>query len=412
MRRATVQPHICPDMIDPMPGPPKPPLKPSRPFFSSGPCVKPSGWSPHWLANAKVGRSHRSDDGLAVIGDLISSLKRLLQLPSDYRLAIVPGSDTGAFEMALWSLLGPRGVDVFAWDVFGREWVRDVVEELKLADVSIREAPFGRLPDLSAARPDRDIIFTANGTTSGVRVADFNWIAADRQGLVFCDATSAVFAQDLDWQKLDIVTFSWQKCLGGEAAHGVLILSPLAVARAGKHVPPWPVPKLFRLNRSGHFDDALFAGHTINTPSMLCVEDCAQAVRWAEGAGGLAGLQARASHNASLVRDWIARSDWAADPVVDPRTHSLTSVVIGFAEPRFGRLEEPAQRRFVGRLTALLEAEGAAFDVAGHRGGPPCLRIWTGPTVDAEDIEALLPWLDWAYRSACEEAGLHQAAQP
>lgn len=338
-------------------------------------------------------------------------MKRLLELPSDYRLAIVPGSDTGAFEMALWSLLGPRGVDVFAWDVFGRNWVRDVMEELKIADVTIREAPFGLLPDLSAARPEHDIIFTANGTTSGVRVADFNWIAADRQGLVFCDATSAVFAQDLCWEKLDVVTFSWQKCLGGEAAHGVLILSPRAVSRAENHVPPWPVPKLFRLTRSGQFDGALFEGHTINTPSMLCVEDCAQAVRWAEGIGGLAGLQARSLRNASLIRDWISRSDWAADPVADPRTRSLTSVVIGFADPRFSRLEEPAQRRFIGTLTAFLEAEGAAFDIAGHRGGPPCLRIWTGPTVDAEDIEALLPWLDWAYQETCAAAGLHQSSQ-
>ncbi len=412
MGRATVRCSPRPDMIAPMPGLSKPPLKPSRPFFSSGPCAKPPGWSPSWLANAKVGRSHRSADGLAAIRDLISSLSRLLELPSGYRLAIVPGSDTGAFEMALWSLLGPRGVDVFAWDVFGRQWVRDVIEELKIADAAIRDAPFGRLPDFSAARPDRDIVFTANGTTSGVRVADFDWIAADRQGLVFCDATSAVFAQDLEWPKLDVVTFSWQKCLGGEAAHGILILSPRAVARLRNHVPSWPVPKLFRLARPGHFDEALFEGHTINTPSMLCVEDCAQAVRWADSAGGGAGLKARASRNASLVREWIARSDWAADPVADARTGSLTSVVIGFADPRFGQLEEPAQRRFVAELCSLLEAEGAAFDIAGHRGGPPCLRIWTGPTVEADDIEAALPWLDWAYYSTCATAGLDPSGQP
>jgi phosphoserine aminotransferase len=395
-----------------MPGLPKPPLKPSRPFFSSGPCAKPPGWSPSWLANAKVGRSHRSADGLAAIRDLISSLSRLLELPSGYRLAIVPGSDTGAFEMALWSLLGPRGVDVFAWDVFGRLWVRDVIEELKIADVVIRDAPFGRLPDFSAAGPDRDIIFTANGTTSGVRVADFDWIAADRQGLVFCDATSAVFAQDLDWQKLDVVTFSWQKCLGGEAAHGILILSPRAVARLRNHVPSWPVPKLFRLARPGHFDEALFEGQTINTPSMLCVEDCAQAVRWAESAGGLAGLQARASRNASLVHAWMARSQWAADPVADASTRSLTSAVIGFADPAIRDLGESGQRRLVAHLASLLEAEGAAFDIAGHRGGPPCLRIWTGPTVDAHDIEAVLPWIDWAYHGACAAAGLHSSGQP
>jgi phosphoserine aminotransferase len=382
-----------------MSGPPKPPQKPARPFFSSGPCAKPPGWSPSWLANAKTGRSHRSADGQAALRTLIASLKQLLDLPSDYKLAIVPGSDTGAFEMALWSLLGPRAVDVFAWDVFGRQWVRDIIDELKIANAVIHEAPFGHLPDLSAASPARDIIFTANGTTSGVRVRDFDWIAADRQGLVFCDATSAVFAQDLDWQKLDAVTFSWQKCLGGEAAHGVLILSPRAVERAQSHVPPWPVPKLFRLTRAGRIDTALFEGQTINTPSMLCVEDCAQAVLWANTVGGLRGLQARAARNAALVHDWMAVSEWAADPVADHRTRSLTSVVIGFADPRFGRLPEARQRGVVGKLAALLEAEGAAFDVAGHRGDPPCLRVWTGPTVEAEDIAAVLPWLDWAYHS-------------
>jgi phosphoserine aminotransferase len=237
-------------------------------------------------------------------------------------------------------------------------------------------------------------------------VPDWDWIPADRQGLSLCDATSAVFAMEIDWPKIDVLTFSWQKCLGGEAAHGVLILSPRAAERARNHVPSWPVPKLFRLARLGYLDEALFEGQTINTPSMLCVEDCAQAVRWAAGAGGAAGLRARASRNASLVREWIARSDWATDPVVDPRTGSLTSVVIGFADPRIDRLEEPAQRRFVAQLCSLLEAEGAAFDISGHRGGPPCLRVWTGPTVEADDIEAVLPWLDWAYYSTCVAAGL------
>lgn len=377
----------------------KPPIKPVRPYFSSGPCAKPPGWSPAWLAGAVTGRSHRSDVGRAALSDLIASLKILLQLPADYRLAIVPGSDTGAFEMAMWSLIGARGVDVFAWDVFGRLWVRDIADELALRDVTIYEAPFGHLPELSQADFDRDIVFTANGTTSGVRVPNFDWIAEDRRGLTFCDATSAVLAQTLDWDKLDVVTFSWQKCLGGEAAHGVLILSPRAVERAVSYVPRWPVPKLFRFVRDGQLDETLFDGQTINTPSMLCVEDCVQAVAWAVTAGGMAGLQARARNNAAIVWDFMARSAWAGDPVADPATRSLTSVVIGIEDADFQHLDEAGQRRFVAAMARRLEDEGAAFDLAGHRGAPPGLRLWTGPTVDAQDITALLPWLDWAYKS-------------
>jgi phosphoserine aminotransferase len=377
----------------------KPLLKPARPFFSSGPCAKPPGWSPDWLKDAVTGRSHRSELGKQALGDLIVSLKRLLQLPADYRVAIVPGSDTGAFEMAMWSLIGARGVDVFAWDVFGRLWVRDAVEELGLRDCSIYDAPFGHLPNFAKADFDRDIVFTANGTTSGVRVPDLDWIADDRRGLTLCDATSAVLAQDLDWAKLDVVTFSWQKCLGGEAAHGVLILSPRAVERAVSYEPPWPVPKLFRFARDGKLDDGLFTGQTINTPSMLCVEDCARAVAWAEASGGLHGLQARSARNAAIIWDFMARSDWARDPVADPATRSLTSVVIGIGDQSFERRDEAGQRRFVSDMAALLEQEGAAFDIAGHRGAPPGLRVWTGPTVEAEDLSALLPWLDWAYKT-------------
>lgn len=376
----------------------KPPIKPVRPFFSSGPCAKPPGWSPAWLDGTLLGRSHRSADGRAALADLIAALTRLLQLPRDYRLAIVPGSDTGAFEMALWSLLGARGIDVFAWDVFGHLWVRDVIDELKLRDAVIHDATFGHLPDLTRAGVARDIIFTANGTTSGVRVPNFDWIPKDRQGLAFCDATSAVFAQPMDWSKLDVTTFSWQKCLGGEAAHGVLILSPRAVERAVTYTPHWPIPKLFRFAKEGDIDEALFNGQTINTPSMLCVEDCRRAVAWAEASGADAGLRARARHNASIAWNWLAASNWAADPVADPATRSLTSVAISIVAPAFSQLDDQAQRRFVAAMAACLEAEGAAFDIAGHRYAPPGLRIWTGPTVDAADVTALLPWLDWAYR--------------
>jgi phosphoserine aminotransferase len=375
----------------------KPPIKPARPYFSSGPCAKPPGWSPDCLAGALLGRSHRSVEGRTELSRLIASLKRLLELPPDYRLAIVPGSDTGAFEMAMWSLIGARAVDVFAWDVFGRLWVRDILDELTIEDVAVHEAPFGSLPDLRRANGKRDIIFTANGTTSGVRIGNFEWIADDREGLTLCDATSAVFAQDMDWAKLDVVTFSWQKCLGGEAAHGVLILSPRAVERARSYTPPWPVPKLFRFVREGVLDEALFDGQTINTPSMLCVKDCQQAVAWAEAAGGLKALQARARRNAKIVSDWVAASEWADDPVADPATRSLTSVVITVSDPSFTVLDEAAQRRFIADMARLLEDEGAAYDIAGHRGAPPGLRIWTGATIEARDLQAVLPWLDWAF---------------
>lgn len=390
----------------------KPTTRPERPFFSSGPCAKPPGWSPDWLTGALLGRSHRSRDGREAISQLIGSLKRLLALPSDYRLAIVPGSDTGAFEMAMWSLIGARGIDVFAWDVFGRLWVRDLLEELKVSDVRVHDAPFGQLPELARADFDRDVIFNANGTTSGVRVPDFDWIAPDRGGLTFCDATSAVFAQEMDWPKLDVVTFSWQKCLGGEAAHGVLILSPRAVQRAVTYSPPWPVPKLFRFAQSGAIDEALFNGQTINTPSMLCVEDCQRAIAWAEAAGGLSALQARVRRNAQVVADWMAASAWAIDPVRDRDTRSLTSIVIAVADREFERLGEAAQRTFIANMSAQLESEGVAFDIAGHRAAPPGLRIWTGATIEATDLEAVLPWLDWAYETVRAERGIRLPVKP
>jgi len=381
----------------------KPTVKPSCPHFSSGPCAKPPGWTPAWLDDALVGRSHRSPEGLAAIADLIAALKRLLRLPEGYRLALVPGSDTGAFEMAMWSLLGQRGVDVLAWDVFGRLWVRDVTDELRLPDVRRLEAEFGHLPDLAAVDFSRDVVFTANGTTSGVRVPDFDWIAADRTGLTLCDATSAVLAQDITWSRVDVATFSFQKCLGGEAAHGVLILSPRAVERARSYTPPWPVPKLFRFARDGRLDEALFAGETINTPSMLCIADCARAVAWVQSIGGLDATLARARRNAGIVHDWLAASDWAVDPVADPRTRSLTSVTVGLGDKKVAALGDKEQRALVTDLVRLVEEEGAGFDLAGHRNAPPSLRIWTGSTVEAADIAALLPWLDWAYHAVAAE---------
>lgn len=380
-----------------MPGTPKPSRKPERPQFSSGPCAKPPGWSTQWLDGALVGRSHRSPQGRDEIAALIGSLKRLLELPDGYHLGIVPGSDTGAFEMAMWQLLGARGVDVLAWEVFGKTWVRDIVDELRITDVRRLEAEFGHLPDLSKADFTRDVVFTANGTTSGVRVPNFDWIAPDRTGLTLCDATSAVLAHDIDWSRIDLATFSWQKCLGGEAAHGVLILSPRAVARIESYTPPWPIPKLMRFAREGRLDEALFAGTTINTPSMLCVRDCARAVAWAESAGGLRGLMARARRNAGLVHAWLARSPWAANLAVDPATWSETSVCIVFRDQDVMSLPAGDQRAFAIAMARLLEDEGVAFDIAAHRGAPPGLRIWTGPTVNDADIEALLPWLDWAF---------------
>ena len=382
-----------------MPGPSKPSKKPARPNFSSGPCAKPPGWSPQWLDGALTGRSHRSAAGRGEIAALIGSLKRLLELPQDYGLAIVPGSDTGAFEMAMWSLLGARGVDVLAWEVFGKAWVRDIVDELSLRDVRVLDADFGRLPDLSKVDFGRDVVFTANGTTSGVCVPDFDWIETDREGLTLCDATSAVLAHPIDWPRIDVATFSWQKCLGGEAAHGVLILSPRAVARIESYKPPWPIPKLMRFSRDGRLDDALFEGVTINTPSMLCVHDCARAVAWAQGEGGLQGLMMRARRNAGLVHAWLSQSKWARNLAADPATWSQTSVCISICDEGVARLPEHAQRAFAAAVAELLEEEGVAFDIAAHRGAPPGLRIWTGPTIDNDDIKVLLPWLDWAFHN-------------
>lgn len=380
-----------------------------RPFnarFSSGPCAKRPGWTPDALGNAFLGRSHRSKEGKARLKLAITKTRALLGLPDDFRIGIVPGSDTGAFEAALWSLLGARGVDVLAWESFGKGWVTDIVRHLQVSDVRVHEADYGVLPDLGLVDFSRDVVFTWNGTTSGVRVPDGRWIADDREGLTIIDATSAIFAQPIDWEKADVVTYSWQKVLGGEGAHGMLILSPRAVARLESHVPAWPLPKLFRLTKKGKLDAAIFEGETINTPSMLCVEDYLDALQWAERVGGLAGLMARANANAAVLFDWIARTQWVENLAADPATRSNTSVCLKIVDDAIRALPAAEQAAFVKRLVARLDAEGVAFDIGSYRDAPVGLRIWTGATVEAADVEALTPWLDWAF--AVEKAALVQ----
>ena len=379
---------------------PKPETKPAQPFFSSGPCAKRPGWRPDMLGNALVGRSHRSSDGRKRLKLAIDLTREALRLPPGYEAAIVPGSDTGALELAMWNLLGPRGVDVLAWDVFGRNWVRDVVEELKLPDVRQFEAEPGHLPDVAKVDFSRDVIFTWNGTTTGVRVPDGNWIPDDRSGLTFCDATSALFAEDIDITKIDVLTYSWQKALGGEAAHGMLILSPRALDRLGAYRPSWPVPKLFRLtNKDGILRD-VFEGVTINTPSMLCVEDYLDALGWVKEIGGIEETIGRARVNATVLYDWIERTPWVEPLAIDPLTRSHTSVAMRFAEPDLLKAGDAAALKVTRDMTRVLEAEGAAYDIAAYRGMPPGLRIWCGTTVETSDIRALLPWLEWAYTQA------------
>jgi len=375
----------------------KPHARPANPCFSSGPCAKRPGWSLQALEHACLGRSHRSKAGKAKLKEVIDRSRAILGVPADYRIGIVPASDTGAVELALWSLLGARGVDLLAWESFGEGWITDAVKQLKLKDVRALRADYGVLPDLGQVDPARDVVFTWNGTTSGVRVPDGDWIERDREGLAICDATSAAFAMDLPWDKLDVVTYSWQKVLGGEAAHGMLVLSPRAVARAAGYVPPWPLPKLFRLNSKGKFNEATFVGETINTPSMLCVEDAIDGLKWAERVGGLKGRIARSEANLAAIADWVERTPWIDFLARDPRTRSCTSVCLAITDDWFRRLDQVAQRAAVKQLEALLDAERVAYDIAGHRDAPPGLRIWTGATVERGDVEALLPWLDWAY---------------
>lgn len=380
---------------------PKPAQKPARPHFSSGPCAKPPGWSPSKLATGSLGRSHRSKLGKARLAYAIDLTRHVLRVPADHRIAIVPASDTGAVEMALWGLLGGRPATMLAWESFGEGWVTDVAKQLKL-DATVLRADYGQLPDLAAVDPASDVVFTWNGTTSGVRVPDGDWIAADRQGLTICDATSAAFAVDLPWDKLDVATFSWQKVLGGEGGHGMLILSPRAVERLEGHAPAWPMPKIFRLTKSGALIEGIFKGETINTPSMLAVEDYIWALEWAELQGGLYALIERADANAAALSAWVERSDWAEHLAADPATRSNTSVCLRFANEAVAGLDADGQRALARKIDALLEAENAAYDINAYRDAPPGLRIWCGATVDTADIEALGPWLDWAFHTATQ----------
>jgi phosphoserine aminotransferase len=349
------------------------------------------------LSEAALGRSHRAKDPKAKLVRVIEESRKILGIPDDYRIAIVPASDTGAVEMALWSLLGPRGVDVLAWESFGSGWVTDIVKQLKLDDVRILEAPYGQLVDLGQTDPARDCVFTWNGTTSGVRVVDGDWIADDRAGLTICDATSAVFAMDLPWPKLDAVTWSWQKVLGGEAQHGMLVLSPRAVERLESYAPPWPMPKIFRLTKGGKLSEDIFTGSTINTPSMLCVEDQLDALAWAQDIGGLPALIARSEENSQVLGDWVAASEWADFLAEEPATRSCTSVCLKIADPWFTALAEADRAATSKAVASLLEAEDVAYDINGYRDAPPGLRIWTGATIEKENVAALTPWLDWAY---------------
>ena len=375
----------------------KPAVRPNNPRFSCGPCTKHPGWSLDRLGGALLGRNHRQPETRERLALALARTRQLLELPADYRAAIVPASDTGAVEMALWSLLGPRGVDVLAWEAFGREWVVDIVEQLRLPDTRALLAPYGDLPDLGQVDFDCDVVFAWNGTTSGVRVPNADWIPADRNGLTICDATSAVFAQAIDWSKLDVVTFSWQKVLGGEAQHGILILSPRAVERLESYTPPWPLPKLFRMTRDGKLMEDLFAGSTINTPSMLCLEDYLAAHAWAESVGGLKGTIARSEANAGVIDAWVTRTPWIAYLARVPETRSNTSVCLKIADPDVLALPPETRDGFPLAMADLLDREGIAKDIASYRDAPPGLRIWTGATVQKSDLEALMPWLDYAF---------------
>ena len=377
-----------------------PAVRPARPFFSSGPCAKRPGWTPEALSGALLGRSHRSKPGKAKLKQAIDRTRDLLGIPSDYRIGIVPASDTGAVEMAMWSMLGAKPVDAFAWESFGEDWVTDVVKQLKLKDARVLKAGYGEIPDLRAADPRHDIVFLWNGTTSGVRVPDGDWIAKDREGLTICDATSAAFAMDLPWDKLDVTTFSWQKALGGEAAHGMLVLSPRAVARLESYTPPWPLPKIFRLTKGGKIVDGIFEGETINTPSMLALEDYLDALTWAEGVGGLKALIARADANLGVVSRWVRECGWADFLAKEQGTRSNTSVCLKIIDPWFAGQNADAQANLAKIVASLLEKEGVAFDAGSYRSAPPGLRIWCGATVERSDLEALMPWLDWAWDKA------------
>ncbi|HEX2730073.1 MAG TPA: phosphoserine transaminase [Polyangiaceae bacterium] len=375
----------------------KPTTRPARPEFSSGPCVKRPGWSVEALSKALVGRSHRSKAGKARLAEVIDRTRALLAIPADYRIAIVPASDTGAVEMALWSLLGERPVDLLAWESFGAGWVTDVVKQLKLKDARVFQSDYGVLPDLKQVDFARDVVFTWNGTTSGVCVPNGDWIKADRAGLTICDATSAVFAMPLPWDKLDVITWSWQKVLGGEAAHGMLVLSPRAVQRLESYTPAWPLPKIFRMTKGGKLNEGIFKGETINTPSMLCVEDALDAMRWVESIGGTKATIERSQKNLATIAAWVARTPWVEFLAKDPSARSCTSICLSIVDPWFTEQSADQKAALAKRIGALLETEGVANDIGSYAEAPPGLRIWGGATAEASDLEALMPWLDWAY---------------
>ena len=375
----------------------KPTAKPQNPCFSSGPCAKRPGWSLDALKDAAVGRSHRAKIGKTKLAEVIDRSKKILGIPENYLLGIVPASDTGAIEMALWSMLGARGVDVLAWESFGSGWGGDCKNQLKLADLNVIKADYGKLPDLSKANWDRDVVFTWNGTTSGVRVPNGDWIASDRKGLAICDATSAVFAMNMPWDKLDVVTWSWQKVLGGEAAHGMIALSPRAVERLISYTPAWPLPKIFQMTKGGKLIDGIFKGETINTPSMIAVEDAIDGLKWSEAQGGLVGLVKRSEANLKAITDWVAKSDWAAFLADDVKSRSCTSICLVIKDAWFKGLNPDAQAEAAKKIASLLEKENVAYDIGAYRDAPPGLRIWGGATVETSDITALFPWLDWAW---------------
>ncbi len=373
----------------------KPTLRPARPFFSSGPCAKPPGWAPEVLRDAFVARSHRATGGKARLQEVIDRTRQILGIPADYLIGIVPGSDTGAIEMAMWSLLGPRPVDMLSWENFGNMWVIDVMNQLKIQGARALEAPYGSLPDLSKVDPDHDVVFTWNGTTSGVCVPNGDWISAKRAGLTLCDATSAVFSMPMPWDKLDVATWSWQKAMGGEAAHGMLVLSPRAVERLESYTPPWPMPKVFRMTKKGKVDAGIFRGETINTPSMLCVEDALFSLRWMEQAGGVKEMQRRSQANLAAVADWVEATPWAEFLAKEKAIRSCTSIVVGITAA--SGLSADALAAAPKQIAGMLAEEKVAYDINNHRAAPPGLRIWGGATVETDEIKALLPWLDWAF---------------
>lgn len=375
----------------------KPATKPQCPNFSSGPCAKRPGWSLDVLKGAFIGRSHRATGGKAKLNEVIEMHRKTLGIPTDYLVAIVPASDTGAIEMAMWSMLGARGVDVLVWENFSNDWMTDVVSELKITDVRAFKSEYGQIPDLAQVDTDRDVVFVWNGTTSGVRLPNYDWIKSNRQGLTFCDATSAVYAYEMDWSKLDVTTWSWQKVLGGEAAHGMLVLSPRAVERLKTFKAPRPLPKIFRMTKKGEVNEGLFKGETINTPSMLATEDCLDALRWVESLGGWTGTQSRCVANMKVVEDWVAKSDWAKFLPDNPAIRSRTSICLAVKDPWFNGFDEDTRKALIKDMVKLIEKEGAGYDFASYATAPAGFRIWGGATVESSDIAALLPWIDWAY---------------